>query len=121
MGVNTSFSAENPTEKPEAQWGKPTLRARWGTPHYFLYFGEGRVGRLSRYGAKPLLHDPPAVPHPSYSRLSRYDCTGLVWLLQGPRCGAHRDHGRDQDRHRGYVDLPEVKQAGHGAARGFAG
>jgi hypothetical protein len=29
------------------------------------------------------LHTPPADPHPSYSRLSRYDCTGLVWLLQG--------------------------------------
>jgi hypothetical protein len=25
----------------------------------------------------------PANPHPSYSRLSRYDCTGLCWLLQG--------------------------------------
>jgi hypothetical protein len=31
------------------------------------------------------LHDPPARPHPSYSRLSRYDCTGLLWLLQGRR------------------------------------
>ena len=29
------------------------------------------------------LHQPPAKPHPSYSRLSRYDQTGLVWLLQG--------------------------------------
>jgi hypothetical protein len=29
------------------------------------------------------LHKPPASPHPSYSRLSRYDETGLVWLLQG--------------------------------------
>ena len=29
------------------------------------------------------LHKPPAKPHPSYSRLSRYDETGLVWLLQG--------------------------------------
>jgi hypothetical protein len=29
------------------------------------------------------LHTPPAKPHPSYSRLSRYDCTGLIWLLQG--------------------------------------
>jgi len=29
------------------------------------------------------LHQPPTKPHPSYSRLSRYDCTGLVWLLQG--------------------------------------
>jgi hypothetical protein len=29
------------------------------------------------------LHIPPAKPHPSYSRLSRYDETGLIWLLQG--------------------------------------
>jgi hypothetical protein len=29
------------------------------------------------------LHKPPETPHPSYRRLSRYDCTGLVWLLQG--------------------------------------
>ena len=29
------------------------------------------------------LHTPPDKPHPSYRRLSRYDCTGLVWMLQG--------------------------------------
>ena len=29
------------------------------------------------------LDTPPADPHPSYSRLSRYDNTGLCWLLQG--------------------------------------
>lgn len=29
------------------------------------------------------LHTPPDRPHPSYNRLSRYDCTGLCWLLQG--------------------------------------
>jgi hypothetical protein len=29
------------------------------------------------------LHQPPDHPHPSYSRLSRYDETGLIWLLQG--------------------------------------
>jgi hypothetical protein len=29
------------------------------------------------------LHMPPAKPHPSYSRLSRYDETGLIWLLRG--------------------------------------
>jgi hypothetical protein len=29
------------------------------------------------------LRTPPERPHPSYSRLSRYDCTGLCWLLQG--------------------------------------
>jgi hypothetical protein len=25
----------------------------------------------------------PEKPHPSYSRLSRYDATGLCWLLEG--------------------------------------
>jgi hypothetical protein len=34
------------------------------------------------------LHVPPEVPHPSYSRLSRRDCTGLVWLLQGQQVTA---------------------------------
>jgi hypothetical protein len=29
------------------------------------------------------LHTPPAQPHPSYQRLSRYDQAGLVWLLCG--------------------------------------
>jgi hypothetical protein len=29
------------------------------------------------------LHTPPERPHPSYRRLSRYDCTGLIWLLEG--------------------------------------
>ena len=29
------------------------------------------------------LHEVPANPHPTYQRLSRYDQTGLVWLLQG--------------------------------------
>jgi hypothetical protein len=29
------------------------------------------------------LHTPPENPRPSYSRLSRYDCTGLIWNLDG--------------------------------------
>jgi len=29
------------------------------------------------------LHTPPERPHPSYRRLSRYDATGLIWLLEG--------------------------------------
>jgi hypothetical protein len=29
------------------------------------------------------LHPVPAHPRPSYHRLSRYDATGLIWLLQG--------------------------------------
>jgi hypothetical protein len=28
------------------------------------------------------LHEVPANPHPTYHRLSRYDETGLIWLLQ---------------------------------------
>jgi hypothetical protein len=29
------------------------------------------------------LHTPPAKPHPSYSRVSRYNEAGLIWLLRG--------------------------------------
>jgi hypothetical protein len=29
------------------------------------------------------LHTPPENPHPTYRRLSRYDETGLIWLLNG--------------------------------------
>ena len=29
------------------------------------------------------LHQPPANPHPTYSRLSRRDKAGLLWLLEG--------------------------------------
>jgi hypothetical protein len=29
------------------------------------------------------LHQPPTNPAPMYRRLSRYDETGLVWLLEG--------------------------------------
>jgi hypothetical protein len=34
------------------------------------------------------LHAVPDKPHPSYRRLSRYDATGLIWLLQGRRVTA---------------------------------
>jgi hypothetical protein len=29
------------------------------------------------------LHFPPTTPRPSFSRLSRYDATGLIWRLRG--------------------------------------
>jgi hypothetical protein len=29
------------------------------------------------------LHTPPDKPHPTHNRLSRYDCTGLCWALEG--------------------------------------
>jgi len=50
-----------------AQWGRQAAALGWTAGDLFG------------------LHQPPAKPHPSYSRLSRYDCTGLIWLLQGRR------------------------------------
>src|SRR5262245_23809728 len=29
------------------------------------------------------LHEPPVDAHPSYDRLGRFDCLGLVWVLEG--------------------------------------
>jgi len=45
----------------------------------------GEQAQALRWTARDLfgLHEIPANPHPSYRRLSRYDCTGLTWLLQG--------------------------------------
>jgi hypothetical protein len=37
------------------------------------------------------LHEPPAKPRPSYSRLSRRDSTGLLWTLEGRRVIALTD------------------------------
>jgi hypothetical protein len=48
-----------------AVWGNQAQALGWTSPDLFG------------------LHTPPDKPHPSYSRLSRYDATGLVWLLQG--------------------------------------
>ena len=50
----------------------------------FLHNGASRPMR-SDWDSRDLfgLDIPPADPHPSYSRLSRYDNTGLCWLLQG--------------------------------------
>src|SRR5262249_39610965 len=31
------------------------------------------------------LHEPPENPKPNYNRLSRYDCRGLLWGLEGCR------------------------------------
>jgi hypothetical protein len=50
-----------------AEWGDKALALGWTAKELFG------------------LHQPPAKPHQSYSRLSRYDCTGLLWLLQGRR------------------------------------
>jgi hypothetical protein len=45
----------------------------------------GEQAEVLGWTAKDLfgLHQPPANPHPNYSRLSRYDEIGLIWLLRG--------------------------------------
>ena len=48
-----------------AKWGEQAEALNWSSADLFG------------------LHQPPKRPHPSYNRLSRYDCTGLCWLLQG--------------------------------------
>jgi hypothetical protein len=48
-----------------AKWGEQAEALGWSSADLFA------------------LHQPPAKPHPSYSRLSRYDATGLCWLLEG--------------------------------------
>ena len=53
-----------------ATWGDKALALGWNSDELFG------------------LHEPPVRPHPSYHRLSRYDATGLLWLLQGCRVTA---------------------------------
>ena len=64
---------------------------KWFSRRQF-FGGVARASKLS--GAKALalgrtadelfgLHEVPAQSRPSYSRLSRYDATGLIWLLRG--------------------------------------
>ena len=48
-----------------ATWGQQAHALGWTTAELF--------------GLHPISERPPA----SYNRLSRYDCTGLIWLLQG--------------------------------------
>jgi hypothetical protein len=48
-----------------AKWGEQAEALEWTSADLF--------------GLAPV----PERPHPSYNRLSRYDCTGLCWLLQG--------------------------------------
>jgi hypothetical protein len=45
----------------------------------------GEQAEALRWTARDLfgLHKVPANPDTRYRRLSRYDCTGLIWLLQG--------------------------------------
>jgi hypothetical protein len=48
-----------------AKWGEQAEALNWSSADLFG------------------LHTPPDKPHATYNRLSRYDCTGLVWQLKG--------------------------------------
>jgi len=77
--VVAAFEAGCPDLVPAERWRQAVedghaFLARWGDQAEAL-----------GWAAKDLfgLHEPPEKPHPGYSRLSRYDETGLIWLLQG--------------------------------------
>jgi hypothetical protein len=73
------LQARPPAHVPEDRWrqcvrdGRRFL-ARWGEQAQALNWSSADL-----FG----LHTPPEQPHPSYTRLSRYDARGLCWLLQG--------------------------------------
>ena len=56
-----------------AEWGEQAAALGWRADDLF--------------GLAPI----PAIPQPSFQRLSRYDLTGLVWLLDGRRVIAMTD------------------------------
>jgi len=68
-----------PAHVPEVRWRQcvkngSRFLARWGSQAEALGWDSQDL-----FG----LHTPPANPHPSYNRLSRYNATGLCWLLEG--------------------------------------
>jgi hypothetical protein len=62
-----------------ADWQKAVDDAR----HFLAHWGE--QAEALNWTVRDLfgLHKPPDTPAPSYRRLSRYDETGLFWLLRG--------------------------------------
>src|SRR5262245_48363740 len=86
-GRNTAFPNENKAITPAHRFAtnkegqrENTLCSVCGAGGGLWHYGEA-LGWDSRdlFG----LHTPPERPHSSYNRLSRYDATGLIWLLQG--------------------------------------
>jgi hypothetical protein len=75
----TALRARCPDRVEEDRWRQCVadaeyFLARWGQQAAALGWTERDL-----FG----LHKPPEKPHPSYSRLSRYDEAGLIWLLCG--------------------------------------
>jgi hypothetical protein len=64
----------------------PPARWRQAVTDSEAFCGQwGQQAKALGWAARDLwgLHQPPENPAPSYSRLSRYDQTGLCWLLDG--------------------------------------
>jgi hypothetical protein len=62
----------------------PRWKQAVGDGHKFLSEWSRQAESLGWTGRDLFeLHTPPAYPHPSYNRMSRYDRLGLIWLLDG--------------------------------------
>jgi hypothetical protein len=77
--VLAALMLKPPAHVPEDRWQRCVEDAKafvrtWGEQAHSLGWSNRDL-----FG----LHTPPEHPHTSYSRLSRYDETGLLWLLQG--------------------------------------
>jgi hypothetical protein len=75
----TALEARCPDHVPVERWQQAVDDARAFLSRW------GEQAEALGWTARDLfgLHMPPDRPHPSYRRLSRYDETGLCWLLQG--------------------------------------
>jgi hypothetical protein len=81
------LEAHCPDHVPVDRWERAiedgrTFLAKWGEQAQALGWTEADL-----FG----LHTPPATPHPSYRRLSRYDATGLIWFLERREVAALTD------------------------------
>jgi hypothetical protein len=77
--VLAALEARVPDRVDRADWELAVAGAR----RFLAVWGE--QARSLGWSVRDLfgLHEVPAVPSPTYRRLSRYDETGLVWLLRG--------------------------------------
>ena len=109
--VLAALMLKPPAHVPEDRW----VRAVEDAKAFLATWGEQAhaLGWSSRdlFG----LHTPPANPHPSYSRLSRYDAIGLVWLLQGRAVIAlTATTGCDREPHRGITVYRKERKPAYG-------
>jgi hypothetical protein len=87
----TLMAAQSPPLRPVAPENVPAMRWQQAVEDGRRFLARwGKQAEALGWTARDLfgLQTPPAKPHPSYSRLSRYDETGLIWLLQGREVAA---------------------------------